>query len=168
MRRHSPAFPQYSGKTRETLVFDKLNYRTAPRLGGTVKSHCDYVQETVFGPGNHLGRDIAVAKIDGVAGELFCRACGHSIPSNKRPTALSKQQPKSSVSLDSCESRPASCRSGKGYENFPSSLIGNSQPILHRLLQSTAKPSRRRNRKSRRVDGLRVFIVALLLDFPAR
>src|SRR5262245_37682253 len=77
MRRHTPILSQYSRLTRETLVFDKLNYRPAPRLGGTVKSHGDYIQETVLGPGNHLRRDISIAKVDSVASKLFCRTCAH-------------------------------------------------------------------------------------------
>src|SRR5882724_9618509 len=108
MSRRAPALSQYSGNTRETLVFDKLHHRLAPRLGGTVKSHCDYVQETVLGPGNHLRRDIAIAKIDGVAGKLFCRACVHISPRTDDLTALFKQQPKP-VSLDSLQKPTCSC-----------------------------------------------------------
>src|SRR5262245_45073638 len=83
MRRHLPVFSKNRGTTHEPELFDKLNHLPTPRFGGAVKSHGNYVQETVLGPGDHLKRNIAVAKIDGVVGELSCRAFDHSIPSNK-------------------------------------------------------------------------------------
>src|SRR5215510_12752214 len=140
MGRHAPALPQYSGKTRETLVFDKLNHLLTPRLGGAIKRHCDDVQETVFGPGNHLRRDIIVTKSDGVVGELSCRAFGHSIPSSKRATAFPAT---TETSRESRLMQKPTCfrRARKADKYFPSPLHENSQRILERLLQNTAKPS---------------------------
>src|SRR5215475_14053154 len=101
MRRHPPVFSKNRGTTREAEVFNKLNHLLTPRLGGTVKSHCDDVQETVFGPGNHLRRDITVTKSDGVVGELSCRAFGHRIPSSKGATAFSSNNQNPAWSLHS-------------------------------------------------------------------
>src|SRR5262245_17402411 len=97
MRRHAPVFSKNRGTTREPELFDKLNHLLTPRLGGAVKRHRDYVQKTVLGPGTHLTRDIAVAKIDRVVGELSCRAFGHSMPSSKRATAFSSNNQNSAL-----------------------------------------------------------------------
>src|SRR5262249_20745820 len=118
---------------------DKLNYGPAPRLGGTVKSHRDYVQETVLRPGNHLGRDIAVTKSDGVVGELSCRAFGHSIPSSKRATAFPSNN-QNSARVSTLE-KAQQLLPNQTDKNFSSRLVENSQRILDRLIRNTAKPS---------------------------
>src|SRR5262245_9636257 len=159
MRRHAPVFSKNRGTTREPELFDKLNYLLTPRLGGAVKSHSDDVQETVFGPGNHLWRNIGVAKIDGVVGELSCRAFGHSIPSNKArnspPLLIETPNPPARAAPQHRESEPAqkprrsqSFRDGQRvlYRCFASRL---SSPATDRLWSQ-----RDRARKSRRSDRL--------------